>query len=320
MESCVKWTLCVVLLLTDVVTVNSQFRYDYTYEPKVGGWLKLHVMPSTFFDAFRICNAEGAVLASPLNIYFKNAMMALHKKIIVNSCTLYTGIHSSVAKGSFASIEGKPLSKISVEWAPNEPDNFNDSESCIAMFENGKMADVRCTETFPFICYKKKTVNMAINECGTIDNDYFLESRTGSCYKFHRVGRTWRNAYMTCMAEGGHLAIVNSKTELEVIKEIFARYPPDTRMAQSKEGVSIGIHTWGEDRVFYTVHGQRLVEAGYANFTSGQPDNNRAFDSSGSHCGGIWREELDDFWCTGNTISFICEKRPESLLSEDEYP
>jgi hypothetical protein len=55
-------------------------------------------------------------------------------------------------------------------WAPDEPDNYKDSEDCIIMLQNGSMADVRCSETFPFVCYKKKTKNLVINECGTIDN------------------------------------------------------------------------------------------------------------------------------------------------------
>ncbi|RVE45768.1 hypothetical protein evm_009568 [Chilo suppressalis] len=300
-------------------TVNSQYRYDYSYHTKARGWLKLHIMPSTFNDAFRICNAEGAVLASPLNILLKNVMMTIQNKMVGDSCALYTGIHSIFAQGSFASVEGKPIARLGIEWAPNEPDNYNNTESCIVMLQNGTMADVRCTETFPFICYKKKSNNMALNDCGTIDNEYSLDSRTGSCYKFHRVGRTWRNAYMTCMAEGGHLAIINSQTEMQVLKELFAKHPTDSISAQSRDVIAVGFHDWGESRVWYTVHGQSIVDAGYSTFAQGQPDDDKSFDSTGSHCGGMFRDGLlDDFWCIGNTLPFICEKRPDSLTAEDD--
>ncbi|CAG9786445.1 unnamed protein product [Diatraea saccharalis] len=65
--------------------------------------------------------------------------------------------------------------------------------------------------------------------------------------------------------------------------------------------------------------GQPLHEAGYSNFSQGQPDNDRTYDSTGSHCGGIFRNGLlDDLWCTGHIVPFICEKRPDSLITEDE--
>ncbi|CAH0751150.1 unnamed protein product [Diatraea saccharalis] len=127
-------------------------------------------MPATFYDAFMMCNAEGAVLASPLNDYLKKAMVSLHKKIIGEYSAFYTGIHSVVSKGAFASIEGTPISKIDLEWASYEPDNINDKENCIVMLRNGTAADVPCNETYPYICYKKKTARMTFtNECGTVD-------------------------------------------------------------------------------------------------------------------------------------------------------
>lgn len=51
--------------------------------------------------------------------------------------------------------------------------------------------------------------------------EYALDIRTGSCYKFHRVPRTWSRAFMTCTAEGGQLAIINSETESTVRTNYF---------------------------------------------------------------------------------------------------
>ncbi|RVE42394.1 hypothetical protein evm_012953 [Chilo suppressalis] len=310
------WFIC--FLISVHIGVSSQFRFDYTYNVKAAGWVKLHEVPASFHDAFRRCNAEGAVLASPLNIYLKNAMTNLHKKTKSDACALYTGIHATISKGAYTSIEGVPLNRIPTTWAPDEPDNHNDSEDCIVILQNGTMADVRCTETFPYVCYKKKTKTLAINDCGTIDNEYILDHRTGSCYKFHKVGKSWKNAYMTCIAEGGHLAVINSATEVEVIKDVFARVPAKDIFSKYKDVASVGYYDWGEFGVFYTVHGETLKEAGYSKFGEGNPDNGRNKDGD-YICGAVARDGLYyDVWCNIDIAPFICEKKPESLLNDDE--
>ncbi|CAG9786437.1 unnamed protein product [Diatraea saccharalis] len=278
--------------------------------------MKVHVIPAAFLDAFMMCKAEGAVLASPINEHFRKAMLTLHKTAC-EYAALYTGIHSVASKSSYASIDGTPLSKLPLEWAPYEPDNFNDSENCIVMLKNGTIADVPCTETYSYICYKKKEPYMTLNECGTTDGEYTLDVRTGSCYKLHRAGRTWQRANMICMAEGGHLAIINSKTEAQVVRDLLAKHPDENLIAQDKNVFSMGFHDWGDTGAWFTVHGQTLEEAGYTPFQKGQPDNIR-FDIHGSHCGGIFRDALlDDLKCTNQIYAFICEKRPDSLLASD---
>ncbi|CAH0751162.1 unnamed protein product [Diatraea saccharalis] len=290
---------------------GNQYRFEYEYNEKAGGWLEYHPMPATFTDAFLRCNAEGAVLASPLNLQLQRAMVTL-LKTHSDSCGILTGIHATFSKGDYSSIEGVPLSKIPIKWAPNEPDNYDNNEDCIIMVNNGTLADVRCNDTYPYICYKKKTDSTVQTPCGTTDPEYTLDTRTGSCYKFHPVGRTWRRAFMTCMAEGGHLAIINSDIEALVIKNIFAKYPNDKVLSPYKHVASIGYCDWGERGVWYTIHGQSLAEAGFSTFDKGQPNNDKTYDN-GSFCGAISRTGLlNDVWCNGALLAFICEKKPES--------
>ncbi|KAL4704629.1 hypothetical protein ACJJTC_002886 [Scirpophaga incertulas] len=312
--------VCFGLFLAAINTASSQYRFDYTYNVKAGGWLKLHMMPANFHNAFKRCHAEGAVLASPINTYLRNAMIALHKRNNNENFALYTGIHATISKGAFTSIEGVPLSRIHTVWAPDEPDNHNDNEDCIVMLQNGTMADVRCSETFPFVCFKKKTKNLIINDCGTVDNEYIMDSRTGSCYKFHKVGRSWRNAYMTCIAEGGYLAIINSATEAEVITDVFARAPAKDIFSKYKDVASIGYYDWSEFGVFYTVHGETIQEAGYATWGEGNPDNGKNVDGD-YVCGGVSRDgaHFYDLWCNADIAPFICEKKPDSLLADEDF-
>lgn len=60
--------------------------------------------------------------------------------------------------------------------------------------------------------------------------------------------------------------------------------------------------------------GTSLVEAGYDVWAENQPDN----AAPGEYCGGMFRNGgLDDVWCHQRG-PFVCEKSPESLLSDDD--
>lgn len=63
---------------------------------------------------------------------------------------------------------GIPLARIRLEWAPFEPDNKNNAESCIASDNKGRLSDVNCDEPRPFICHMKNS-NIIPNDCGTTD-------------------------------------------------------------------------------------------------------------------------------------------------------
>ncbi|XP_059056932.1 macrophage mannose receptor 1-like [Achroia grisella] len=308
----------VALLYHTSVAGRKIFRFDYTYSSDIDGWWKLHNIPITWDLARQQCLAEGAVLLSPLNEHYVMAMemiMATSNGSIQRG--IYSGVHATYSKGVYTSIEGVPLSKIPVSWAPGEPDNYNNNESCLLFYSNGTMADINCNEVRPYICYKKKNKSVVRSDCGTTDSQYHLESRTGSCYKFHYMGQTWHQAYMTCAAEGGHLAIINSATEAQILKELFAKYPANKVIAKYTEPVSVGFYDWNKDYTWVTIHGETLSEAGYSNWPVGQPDNAK-IGNLGQQCGGMFRSGLlDDVWCDIITFPFICEKKPDSLLYEN---
>ena len=66
-------------------------------------------------------------------------------------------------------VTGIPLSKIPETWAPNEPDNKGNKESCLTMNFNGELADLSCSETRPYVCYRSGDLRQGINGCGTTD-------------------------------------------------------------------------------------------------------------------------------------------------------
>ncbi|XP_049868666.1 uncharacterized protein LOC126368635 [Pectinophora gossypiella] len=307
----VLYILCI--LSCSFIVECKKFRADYKYHKEVDGWLKLHQVPANWFDARLRCTMEGATLASPLNLNMMSTMSSVMKGKVN---TVFTGIHAIFSRGDFYSIEGVPLSRIPASWEPNEPDNQDDSESCIVMRRNERVADVRCSDVYHYICYKKNDPNMnGQNECGTTDHGYKLDQRTNQCYKFHNLGQTWSRAFMTCSAEGAYLAIINSEIEASVLKDLYGKFPDGVIYAKHKGIAAIGFHDWHEraSNVWITIHGQTLKEAGYSTFEQNQPDN----ATTGEFCGSIFRSaRLNDLWCN-DPVPFICEMTPGTLFDSE---
>ncbi|KAL4719815.1 hypothetical protein ACJJTC_004006 [Scirpophaga incertulas] len=197
---------------------------------------------------FVVCaNYGGAVLASPLNENLKEAIFNIMNEF---ATPIYTGIHS-FSNGIFTSIEGVPVEEIPViieDYGP--PDVF----TCSLFSEENFMLS-HCRELLKYICFKKDDNTMNINACGPNMYGYKYNERTGSCYKMHTTGRTWRRGYQTCVAEQGYPVIINSLTEAQVIKELFAAYPENTILANFTHVASIGALDWGERGSWWTVHG-----------------------------------------------------------------
>ncbi|XP_073944558.1 uncharacterized protein [Choristoneura fumiferana] len=320
-----KCRLALLLLLVVAVSLDgvcNEYRSDYSFVPDAGGWLKLHRVPANWHEARLRCHLEGGTLASPVNRQMSLALKSLMEEHNL-SYGLFTGIHATFSRGDFASVEGVPLARIPLHWAAGEPDNAGDAEQCVLLLPNGAAADVPCSITRPYACFRKKTPDLVMNACGTFDNGYTLDTRTGSCYKFHTTPRTWSRAYMACAAEGAHLAVINSEEEAAVIRAVFARFPHHlipTRTTFGKEIVFLGFQSRDEPGEWMTVHGQTLEEAGYSKWFVGEPNNYTVLEPAGEKCGAVYRlGVLDDLGCEG-LYSFICEMTPGSLQLRDDQP
>lgn len=89
-----------------------------------------------------------------------------------------------------------------------------------------------------------------------VPTEYNLDVRTGSCYKFHRRGLIWPQAYMTCMAEGGHLAIINNELEAKVLSELLTKTLDKLIFSKNRHIASIGFLEWGDGGSWMTIHGE----------------------------------------------------------------
>ncbi|CAH1641629.1 unnamed protein product [Spodoptera littoralis] len=301
-------TCSVIWLFTLICyTEASSFRCDYKYSSKAKGWFKHFVVPATWADARLCCTLEGAILASPLNADIEAEIKHIIQNFFTAKSEIFTGLHATSSHGDFYTIDGVPLSAISLAWAKNEPNNAKNNEHCITFDGNGKAADRSCHETRPYICFRSGDLKTEANECGTIDPDYHLDARTGSCYKFHTVPRTFGRAHFACSAEGGHLAIINSDVEATVLKELYAKYPNETMIGTfGKDAAFIGFAAWDEHGQWTTIHGKTLDEAGYSKFSPGEPKHS----ANEEFCGSMYRSGLlNDLWCS-KPAPFICEKQP----------
>ncbi|CAH0597887.1 unnamed protein product [Chrysodeixis includens] len=304
MKSC----LGILVLLFFLRCIECSFRCDYKYSTVAQAWFKHFVVPATWYDARLRCSLEGAILASPTTPEIEAEMTQILKNFFSSESEMFTGIHATFSQGDYSTVEGIPLSEIPTNWAEREPDNPGNKESCITINHHGDLADRSCKETRPYICYRSYTLEKKANECGTVDSEYRLDPRTKKCYKFHTEPRTFSRANFACYAEGGHLVIINSETEATVIRELFAKYPAFKMSGIFWKDVAfVGFSNWGEQGEFRTIHGQTLWEAGYANFSPGEPNNS----TTGEECGAIYRTSLlIDLWCN-NVYAFICEKDPK---------
>ncbi|KAG6442319.1 C-type mannose receptor 2 [Manduca sexta] len=302
---------------TFLVAGSNDFRSDYEFHSAANGWFKFQKIPAKWHDARLRCNLEGAVLASPINVDVSDVIHSIisgHKRVF--SSGVYTGIHNTITPTEYTSVEGVPLYSMPVGMYENMfPEDYSGTSSCMRLLPEVGLVAGSCTDALPYICYKKKTKELVITECGTIDTGYRLDNRIGHCYKYHRYSQPWAGAYLTCAAEGGHLAIINSAAEAQVIRELIASVPNEAIFGGSKGGTALGYDDWNEKGIWRTIHGQTLVEAGYEDWSPGQPDNSLASGSEGQHCGRIFRggsRQFDDIQCRLQE-SFICEKDPASL-------
>ncbi|XP_073944560.1 hemolymph lipopolysaccharide-binding protein-like [Choristoneura fumiferana] len=215
-------------------------------------------------------------------------------------------------------MDSTPLSRIPVWWAPGEPDNANNGEDCLLMLPSGTLADVNCTRVYPYVCYRKKKKNMpALNACGTVDNDYNLDSRTNSCYKFHTTPLIWTRAFVACAREGGYLAIINSELEHQLIRDLYNKsYSSIISGNYNRGAIHLGYKSFEHLSLWMTIHGQTLKEAGFEEWSEGQPNHH---DGDQDYVTLLKDDGLLDDTGPNNLLPFICEKDPSSLLAAEDF-
>ncbi|KAG8226307.1 hypothetical protein J437_LFUL002746 [Ladona fulva] len=132
-------------------------------------------------------------------------------------------------------------------------------------------------------------------------NDYELFPGIGY-YKFHYNKKVvFAEAQSICANEGGHLAIINSEEESNVIRTIYAKH-----IKQGGPWSYIGFYDRNKAqgfRDFVTIFGQPLNETGFLKWHGDDPNN----VGGQQFCGCVVTDGLlGDIGCN-DKISFFCE-------------
>ncbi|KAF7383743.1 hypothetical protein HZH68_014500 [Vespula germanica] len=135
-------------------------------------------------------------------------------------------------------------------------------------------------------------------------DDYHHSPGIGS-HKLHTRGKTWNEARKICIEEGGHLAVINSIAEANVLSDLFNRSGSLTDATYSNQ-MYLGIHDIFVEGDWVTIHDESLLKSGYSAWTDkwgGQPDNSGSIQN----CGTMLDDgTLDDVACD-IPVAFFCE-------------
>ncbi|CAH0701485.1 unnamed protein product [Spodoptera exigua] len=288
------------LFLLNIESARCDPHYKFNMD--ANGWLKVHQIPATWEEAFLRCHYEGAVLASPLTQQLSKAIENKFSDISYSQ-SIHLGIHDLYSTGDFVTVEGVPLESLMLKWS-----SFKSTGDCFAMSRDGRSFMTKCTESRPYVCYKKLD-NLTMNICGTFDDAYRLNEKSGSCYKRHWQLMTWPDAYKICAAEGGYLVILNDATEAAIVRDMFPIRPGK---ANDWENFHVGLRAWGPERTWITIHGERIEDV-FHDWNPGQPDNYMGIQNSGSF---IRLGTLDDH-ASDKKSMFVCEKDPKVKRFEE---
>lgn len=242
---------------------------------------ELYNIQSSWFEAYRICKQLGGHLAT-ISSAEENEFVARLANTVSNSSYTWLGGSDVYSEGKWFWITDESFSY--TNWNENQPDNYNSSEHYLHMYPSGKWNDSASgSNVMMFICeYETFTTDSSLYspQKTTINNN--------SVYEVYRDEVTWERANEICKQKGGHLVIINSKSENEYIQTLV------------NQSIWLGINDKEKEGTWIDSLGNKVS---YTNWDTNQPDNCFALENYGElWTSGKWNDEFE-FVHRG----FICE-------------
>ncbi|XP_066998485.2 hemolymph lipopolysaccharide-binding protein [Anabrus simplex] len=134
-----------------------------------------------------------------------------------------------------------------------------------------------------------------------LGDDYEFHPLVGR-YKLHKTAQTWTEAFNICQQEGAHLAVINSDTEAQVLKDMLIR--------NEKPVAYVGVNDIVTEGKFVTIFGEELSKTGYAKWAPNEPNNmGGSATAPGEDCVALIKDTalFNDYSCT-RKHPFICEQ------------
>ncbi|KAJ0180626.1 hypothetical protein K1T71_004030 [Dendrolimus kikuchii] len=287
------------------------FRKDYHYLDDLQSFYKIHNAVKTWENAKKTCKLEGASLFYPVNEAEANSVITFWNKTQPHNW-VFIGVSARFAKGSFATIEGKPIDDVYNKWAPWEPNDAGGVEDCVVLSKlDGTLNDDNCDKKLNFIC-KKTLVSLEWHDkCSLPDTNYIYNDDLSKCYKLHLTPMNWSEAYSICSNEQSYLAILNNQFEADYLSKLVENAPKDNILQPYLAGaVHLGFQNLNGEG-WTTIKDTTLEEAGYTRWGNQQPDG-----GDNERCGSMFYEgTLNDIACNQKCI-FICEHEAEDGINE----
>ena len=205
----------------------------------------------TWEDAETVCEAMGGHLVTITSAAEQALVAGLARASGVDSVWLGAkrgkdGKFSEWITGEKLSEEASP--DVYTNWCTGEPNNS--AENCAHMYANGDAFggwnDVRGTNLYAFIC--------------EIDS----AEDTSHRYGIVRADMTWEEAKILCERMGGHLAVITSDEEQQIISKLMLASGVEYAWIGAKRAVD-GKNDW------VWVNGEYASQ--YSNWKDGQPDD-----------------------------------------------
>ncbi|XP_073453221.1 mannose-binding protein C-like [Aquarana catesbeiana] len=101
----------------------------------------------TYDEAKTICASGGGQLAVPRTQEENQAILSLRKKVQTHT---FMGINDIQIEGNFRDLSGQVITYFN--WRAGEPNNLNNNEDCVEMWDDGGWNDENCASKRFFVC------------------------------------------------------------------------------------------------------------------------------------------------------------------------
>jgi hypothetical protein len=211
---------------------------------------------TSFRDSERWCAANGGHLAMIGSEEESRALKAALGSPVGMDQSVWIGLVEP-QEGRWMWSTGAPLGD--ANWAPGEPNNYGGNENCGELYpSSGEWNDIPCDATRPYLCEKRAGQGGALRCTGTS----FRAGAIEYCYERGRAV-TWDEAERACKAQGGTLASLGTRREIDAFRAAAA-----SRLGSHHAW--IGFTDEGHEGRWTTVTGRPI---GWSRWRPGEPNN-----------------------------------------------
>ena len=267
----------------------------------------------TWHEALKFCEKRGGHLAV-INSEDENEFAYNLSKDYSNY--VWLGGTDDGKEGNWYWINSDSFSY--TNWNGGEPNNSDNNENCMELItignSTGKWNDVPndISNVGGFICEYENQPQIDIDKYSS-SIDYFFNN---SFYEVYDYNVDWQTAKKICEKKGGHLIVIDSKSENEEIGKAIQKC--------GKDEYWLGISDYEDEGDWKNVKGESVS---YTNWTSGEPSNSwNVEDYAVIKKSSLMWNDLKEYSGLYRSVGFICEYdngidfiKPSTVIEESNH-